>query len=211
MINIRTGHYSSRQLCFVFCGFCLAFLNKNVAHSFVATNSASTSATATATVTTRASRIQTIRRTDRGAGKNRRTFQPLGLLRPDSVACVYDFNFNAGCGKCGDGNEEEKRGNREHGFRCLASDGNQTLRSLRRNNPGNVFLSLDEPFDVAHMANNNGHDHRREEDSNDNDVPDPVMTIPIVATDDVFLRQRIVQEGGYVMTFHQLWLLLMDI
>ena len=52
MITNRTGHYSSRQLCFACCSlYLVAFLNKNVAHGFVATNSASTSATATATAT----------------------------------------------------------------------------------------------------------------------------------------------------------------
>ena len=30
-------------------------------------------------------------------------------------------------------------------------------------------------------------------------------TTTIVATDDIFLRQRIVEAGGLVMTFEQLW------
>ena len=44
----------------------------------------------------------------------------------------------------------------------------------------------------------------------DNTV-DHTIVLPIVVTDDIFLRQRIVHEEGFVMTFHQLWLLLMDV
>jgi hypothetical protein len=127
-------------------------------------------------------RIQVVRRTDRGAGKNRRLFQPLGLLRPDSVACLFESS-------CSDGEESTS-------YERLASDSTQILQTLRRNNPGNVFLELKEPFIVRHAA--------------DTDTDSATPTVPIVASDDVFLRQRAVQEGGYVMTFHQLWLLLMD-
>jgi hypothetical protein len=34
---------------------------------------------------------------------------------------------------------------------------------------------------------------------------------PLVVTDDVYLRQRIANHGGFVMTFQQLWILLMEV
>ena len=34
---------------------------------------------------------------------------------------------------------------------------------------------------------------------------------PVVVTDDVFLRQRIFNHGGLVMTFHQLWIFLAEV
>ena len=155
-----------------------------------------------------ATRIQILRRTERGAGKNRRLFQSLGLLRPESVACIFEFCAPMETTKI-DSEEEKSEHECEHfpeykqtrfsslsSFRRLALDGDQTLRSVRRHNPGNVFVALEEPLNVSHTANVS------------NRSP---LVIPIVATDDVFLRQRIVHEGGFVMTFHQLWLLLIDV
>jgi len=166
-------------------------------------------------------RIQMLRRTERGAGKNRRLFQNLGLLRPESVACVFEFGapittptptattttttITTTSNDCDDGQEEHESGHsgghkqsrlESSSFRRLALDGDQTLRSVRRHNPGNVFLALDEPLEIPHAT------------GGEKGVP---VIIPIVATDDIFLRQRIVHEGGFVMTFHQLWLLLIDV
>lgn len=71
---------------------------------------------------------------------------------------------------------------------------------MRHHNPGNVFLDLDKPLEVRNATG-----------VHKDDKTEAPLFIPIVATDDVFLRQRVVQEGGCVMTFHQLWLLLVDI
>lgn len=150
-------------------------------------------------------RIQVLRRTERGAGKNRRLFQPLGLLRPESVACVFEFGIpisTKGDNNCSE-DQEEHTSEYDKGcvllsstFSKLAHDGHQTLRSVRRHNPGNVFLAFDEPLEVPCTTGV--------------ERGEPVI-LPIVATDDIFLRQRIIHEGGYVMTFHQLWLLLVDV
>jgi hypothetical protein len=150
-----------------------------------------------------ATRIRILRRTERGAGKNRRLFQPLGLLRPESVACVFEFGASVVASTtsndCKEAQEEFQSS--EHSvdssfFHRLALDGDQTLRSIRRQNPGNVFLTLNESQKVLHVTAGI-------------DKGAPVI-LPIVVTDDVFLRQRIVHENGFVMTFHQLWLLLID-
>jgi hypothetical protein len=153
--------------------------------------------------------IQILRRTERGAGKNRRLFLPLGLLRPESVACVFEFDacVSTTTADCNEYPEEDVKSKDNElrqlqsrrlssSFSRLALDGNQTLRSVRRRNPTNVFLTLDEPLEVHHGNNRK------------NGIG---LMKTIVATDDVFLRQRIVHEGGYVMTFHQLWLLLLDV
>ncbi len=176
-------------------------------HSRVIESNASPNGTTDATKEYLA-RIQVLRRTERGAGKNRRLFQPLGLLRSESVACVFEFAapFNTSSdessqcqkGDTSENNLREDQQPRTHStpFYRLALDGHQTLQSLRRQNPGNVFLIPDDSIEIPYDAG-----------SNDGC---PVI-LPIVVTDDIFLRQRIVHEGGYVMTFHQLWLLLIDV
>jgi len=147
---------------------------------------------------TAATRIRILRRTERGAGKNRRLFQPLGLLRPESVACIFEFGVpvvvSTTSNDCKEAQEEFQSSEHSDGniqssfdsssFRRLAIDGDQTLRSVRRQNPGNVFLTLNESQEVPHATT-----------GSEKGVP---VILPIVATDDVFLRQRIVHEGGYV-------------
>lgn len=153
-------------------------------------------------------RIRILRRTERGAGKNRRLFQSLGLLRPESVACVFEFGLQhkstSSDNDSGEGREEVETGYSDRhlqsrggdsSFLGLALECNQSLRSLRRQNPGNVFLTREELSEFPHPLTGEKEVH---------------AVVPIVATDDVFLRQRIVHEGGYVMTFHQLWILLLD-
>ena len=50
------------------------------------------------------------------------------------------------------------------------------------------------------------------EDSYEEKKEEDVIIVPIVVTDDVFLRQRIIKDTTfYVMTFHQLWHMLMDV
>lgn len=153
-------------------------------------------------------RIRVLRRTERGAGKNRRLFQPLGLLRPESVACIFEFSAPIRTSSNADdndqmGNNPSNTFGEEHNSRTdpaafsrLSLDGHKTLRSIRRQNPGNVFVALDDPIQIAFNYSR--------EDRN-------FGVVPIVVTDDIFLRQRIIHEGGYVMTFHQLWLLLADV
>ena len=136
-------------------------------------------------------RIQTLRRTDRGPGKSRRLFQRLGLLRPESLACVFRFGDADVVSKTTAEIDGDTTCSSSTRFQRLAIDGDQTLRtaSIQHLNP--ALLTLDEPLEIFHSAH------------------DPV--VPIVVTDDVFPRQHIVQEGGYVMTFHQLWLLPTDV
>ena len=145
-----------------------------------------------------ATRIQVMRRTERGAGKNRRLFQPLGLLRPESIACVFDFarRNDALVEQNNSDVLEHDKPKLHSSFPKLSIEGDQTLRSVRRQNPGNVFVVLDEPVEIPVDADNKA---------------DHTIVLPIVVTDDIFLRQRIVHEEGFVMTFHQLWLLLLDV
>ena len=194
--------------------------------------------------------ITVMRRTERGAGKNRRLFQPLGLLRPESVACVFDFykrtppttkntsttTSTSNCDELRSEYQEEecksssrnsndsldrkllpKPDSDSHSappFRKLSLDGCQTLRSVRCHNSDNVFVVLDEPIKVPFDTDAGagaGAGAAVGSDGGNDEPSSTVVPLQIIVTDDVFLRQRIIREDGYVMTFHQLWLLLIDV
>ncbi|OEU06251.1 hypothetical protein FRACYDRAFT_255472 [Fragilariopsis cylindrus CCMP1102] len=203
--------------------------------------------------------IQIIQRTEQGPGKNRCLLQSIGLLRSESVACIFDFDLKDATT-----------------FARLTKDGQKTIKSLQRNRLLSSTGMIDiETTTISHPQmkddiEGDGYEEKKEEDyrtatkkqKEDNTV---VIIVPIVVTDDVFLRQRIIEDtpyyhsyadssnnsgngngngnddndnddnlifageddndvevvsnhsnnrrikGGYVLTFHQLWHMLMDV
>jgi hypothetical protein len=98
-------------------------------------------------------------RNSNGSGRSRQLVKRFGMMRPDSVFCLFGFAES-----------------------CHTARDAKSMSAIRH-----LLSKLDRhSFDDIQSQ-------RRE---------------TIVATDDVFLRQRIVEAGGLVMTFEQLWELL---
>lgn len=118
-----------------------------------------------------------IHRTGRGPGKSRRILQSVGLLREDSVACLFGWTP------------------------ALQKDAYRVARNLQKL-PTDLFhpiqrrvLCRENPA-AATTTTTTGR---------------PSHLVPVVVTDDVFLRQRVVNDAsGCVMSFDQLWILLKE-
>jgi hypothetical protein len=126
--------------------------------------------------------ITVVRRSELGCGKNRMLLQSMLLQRPHSVLCLYN------------------------GFSSqLSQQSDHILEKKLHRNPkvnNNIFDSI------------TVHKFFRDEDKTTTTTTTTTTTaahaIPIVVTDDGYLRQRVVQHHGYVMSFHQLWILLKE-
>jgi hypothetical protein len=99
----------------------------------------------------------TIWRNGNGCGKSRRVVKRYGLMRPETVFCLFGV-----------------------------SSPNQVHRDVQA--MSNIRNLLSEPLLKQSIIGE--------------------VETTIVVTDDIFLRQRVVQSGGLVMTFEQLWELL---
>jgi hypothetical protein len=107
-----------------------------------------------------------------GPGKSRRALQSLGLLREDSVACLFGWTP------------------------ALQEDARRTEQSLRKL-PAELF----HPIKGIQLCG------RGCDLTTKNRPP----LVPVLVTDDVFLRQRVINDAsGFVMSFDQLWLLLKE-
>ncbi|KAL3917075.1 MAG: hypothetical protein SGILL_004883 [Bacillariaceae sp.] len=126
-----------------------------------------------------------VHRRDMGPGKARTILQPLGLLRPESVLCLFSKGFDSP---------------------CLERNTNDTMHK-KLNHP-RVGKNLFRTEQIVMPPIYNG---EMNPDADDKDHDNLASSFhPVVVTDDVFLRQRIVSHGGFVMTFHQLWILLAE-
>jgi hypothetical protein len=123
--------------------------------------------------------ITVVRRSELGCGKNRTLLQSMLLQRPHSVLCLYN------------------------GFSSqLSQQSDHILQKKLRRNPkvnNNIFDSI------------TVHTFFRDEDTTTTTTTMTTTStaahaIPIVVTDDVYLRQRVVQHHGCVMSFHQSWI-----
>ncbi|OEU09163.1 hypothetical protein FRACYDRAFT_249081 [Fragilariopsis cylindrus CCMP1102] len=147
--------------------------------------------------------IQILHRTKQGPGKNRCLLQSIGLLRSESVACIFENPT----------------------FGRLTKDGQKTIKSLQRNRllsskQGMIDIettTISHPQMTYDIKEDSYEEKKEEEDhrtsmNKQKDDNNAVIIVPIVVTDDVFLRQRIIEDTTYyVMTFHQLWHMLMDV
>jgi hypothetical protein len=120
--------------------------------------------------------ITVVNRSDQGPGKARTILQPLGLLRPESVLCLFKSGF---------------------GSKALESEAICTLSKLRYHSRigKTVIASINEVM-LGGQKSLHG--------------PPSLVRSVIVVTDDIFLRQRVVNRYGFVMSFQQLWILLAE-
>lgn len=123
----------------------------------------------------------TVKRSNMGPGKARAVLKTLGLFRPESVACLFTKGFSSP---------------------ALEKNAKDTLTKKLNHSRVHQNLILFKQEKVFTFQ-----DQRKSED---NDISMHCM-YPVVVTDDVFLRQRIVSDGGLVFTFHQLWILLVEL
>ena len=107
-------------------------------------------------------------------------------MRPNSIYCLYQFNqFEEG-----GGDNNKTTDHESSAFNVSTINDAKRLLYL----PHSLFTSTITKTTI------------RSEASATNIICQNFDTI--VVTDDVFLRQRIINSGGYVMTFEQLWDLL---
>jgi hypothetical protein len=101
--------------------------------------------------------VYRVRRTSEGPGRSRGVLQPLGLMRPDSVYCMFGFP---------------------------PSLSSKAIADAKRLRPMERLMKIEHVrvVDGGHMT--------------------------VVVTDDIFLRERVVEAGGFPMTFEQFWDLL---
>jgi hypothetical protein len=163
-------------------------------------SSLKTSRTTDTQIQNNQTQIQILHRTEQGPGKNRCLLQSIGLLRSESVACIFDFDS----------------------FGRLTKDGQKAIKSLQKNRLLSSTGMIDiETTTISHPQTRydikeDSYEEKKEEDhrtsTNKEKEVNNVIIVPIVVTDDVFLRQRIIEDTTYyVMTFHQLWHMLMDV
>ncbi|KAL3904923.1 MAG: hypothetical protein SGILL_009884 [Bacillariaceae sp.] len=114
-----------------------------------------------------------------GPGKARTILQPSGLLRPESVLCLFSQGFHTA---------------------ALEHNASDTLTKV-----------VGHPRVGSNLIQSKEEQVLTYRDSPVSDDDKISLGRPVVATDDIFLRQRIVEQGGLVMTFHQLWVLLTEI
>jgi hypothetical protein len=135
--------------------------------------------------------VYMIHRTHRGPGKSRRMLQSVGLLREDSVACLFGWTP------------------------ALQKDACRIARNLQKL-PTDLFHPIQRRVLCSHCQTSPGPVAVAEPSI----PPTPTKTmtmgqpnhlLPVVVTDDVFLRQRVVKDAsGCVMSFDQLWILLKE-
>jgi hypothetical protein len=114
-----------------------------------------------------------IHRTSRGPGKSRRVLQSVGLLREDSVACLFGWTP------------------------ALQGDARRTALRLQKL-----------PDDLFHPIQRRGSCEKPTTTISATGHP---ALVPVVVTDDVFLRERVVKDAsGCTMSFDQLWILLKE-
>jgi len=126
-------------------------------------------------------------RNESGCGKSRTLIKRYGLMRPHSVFCIF-----VGISK------------REDVHREI-----QTMKTIRHLLSDDVhYTSLASTMTTNTTPTTADDENNKDEDmhGNDDDIVPPIVTI--VVSDDIFLRQRVVSAGGVVMTFEQLWELL---
>ena len=138
-----------------------------------------------------------VERTEIGPGKHRSIFQPLHLLRPSSVLCLFTTGFPP----------------------KLQHQSNQILQKLQRTTQKQknkltkqqLFEPLSKPsspfFELKTVRIESG---SREGRTSNGDEAWFGTTATIVVTDDIYLRQRVVFDAKcFVMTFDQLRTLLL--
>ena len=140
----------------------------------------------TTTTTGDASCVVTVlKRSSMGPGKGRTILQPLGLLRPESVSCFFSRGFASVA------------------LECEAS--NTLTRKLNHPRLGSNLITLKKDLVLTCKDPPSLEDRNREKNK------ETSHGYPVIVTDDVFLRQRVMEHGGLVMTFHQLWILLTEL
>lgn len=127
--------------------------------------------------------VVVVHRNDLGPGKARSILQPLGLLRPESVSCLFAQGFSS------------------PGLERNAND----ILHKKLNHPrvGKNLVQIKQQLVLPNC------DEQTNPDNKDNGMLSSFH--PVVVTDDVYLRQRTVSHGGFVITFHQLWILLVEV
>jgi len=138
-----------------------------------------------------------VERTGIGPGKNRSIFQPLHLLRPYSVLCLFTTGFPPKLQhQSNQILQKLQTTTQQHNFKWT----NQQPRKPPRK-PSSPFFEL---RTVRIESGTNKTTTRNDDEAN------LVTQATIVVTDDIYLRQRVVYDAkSFVMTFDQLWTLLL--
>lgn len=161
--------------------------------------------------------IVIVERTEIGAGKNRSIFQPLQLLRPKSVLCLFMTGFppklhyesKQTLQKLQNIQQNKKR---KSGSTSSSSSSWFEFKTVRFESTSWSMVQqspqtkLSRSLSSSDSAGNNTNAERL---SDDCDASSLAIKPTIVVTDDIYLRQRVVYDANcFVMTFDQLWTLL---
>mmetsp|Transcript_4596 Transcript_4596/g.6783 ORF Transcript_4596/g.6783 Transcript_4596/m.6783 type:complete len:399 (-) Transcript_4596:24-1220(-) len=128
--------------------------------------------------------IYTITRNTEGPGRSRRILKPLQLLRPESVFCIFGCSVEKNVSILSTQQKSLQSSGVRDAKRLLTME-HKLIKSVEKR-----CLKRHQPTDEGGTKGSS----RR--------------MATVVVTDDVFLRQRIVNAGGFVMTFEQFWDLL---